>query len=207
MNVEREDALFWYHKYKNSDGRTLEDSDEFGEENLIMELTKAKGIADGLVDRLAPYCERIEVAGSVRRERPSVGDIEIVCIPKMVEVPDTFFDTKIEKHAGFIEAVDSFEKLKGDARDGKYMQRFIKEYNIKLDIFTATRTNWGLIFAIRTGSAEFSHRVLATGWKKKGFTSINGNLRNDLGRVPVYEEIDLFKLIGIEWVPPKEREL
>lgn len=204
--VEREDSLNWFRHYKGNRGRRIEDSNEFGEEKIKMELKYAQDIANDVRNKLKPFCDRIEIAGSIRRERATVNDIEIVCIPKMITVQDGFFDVKLEKEPGFIKVVDSWQRIKGDARDGKYMQRMIDD-KIKIDIFTATRYNWGLILAIRTGSADFSKYVLATGWNKKGFTSLNGILRNDLGRVQVAEEEDLFKLIGIDWIHPREREV
>ena len=47
----------------------------------------ARRVADRLVTVLAPACERIEIAGSIRRQRPTVGDIELVAIPRMRDVP------------------------------------------------------------------------------------------------------------------------
>ncbi len=38
-------------------------------------------IAQRLLSALAPNCHRVELAGSLRRGRPMVGDIEIVAIP------------------------------------------------------------------------------------------------------------------------------
>lgn len=74
----------------------------------------------------------------------------------------------------------------------------------------ANERNWGLIFAIRTGSAEFSHKVLARGWVRAGYKSVNGMLRQN---VPPYKEIidvreekDLFNLIGVPYIEPKLRE-
>ena len=43
-----------------------------------MEYNKALEIAEKTKAQLAPYCERIEIAGSIRRKKPDVGDIEIV---------------------------------------------------------------------------------------------------------------------------------
>jgi hypothetical protein len=43
----------------------------------------ARKLADNLIAHLAPSCERIEAAGSLRRYKPTVGDIELVCIPKI----------------------------------------------------------------------------------------------------------------------------
>lgn len=39
-------------------------------------------IAARLLDALRPYCHRIEIAGSLRRKRDMIGDIEIVAIPR-----------------------------------------------------------------------------------------------------------------------------
>lgn len=39
-------------------------------------------VAERLRDELAPYCERIEIAGSIRRRKPTVHDIEFVAIPR-----------------------------------------------------------------------------------------------------------------------------
>jgi hypothetical protein len=50
-------------------------------------LPAATALAAKLVAQLAPYCERIEIAGSVRRQKDIVGDIELVVIPKMIERP------------------------------------------------------------------------------------------------------------------------
>jgi len=74
-----------------------------------------------------------------------------------------------------------------------------------IDMFVAHPDNWGYIFAIRTGSAEYSHNTLANGWVKKGFKGENGFLTKNGVIVPVKEETDLFKLIGVEYVEPKDR--
>lgn len=41
--------------------------------------------AEALVAALAPACERIEIAGSIRRKRPDPSDIELVAISKTVQ--------------------------------------------------------------------------------------------------------------------------
>lgn len=49
-------------------------------------LAQARAVADLLVSYLAPACERIEIAGSIRREVPEVKDIELVAIPRWEEI-------------------------------------------------------------------------------------------------------------------------
>ncbi|MBA7693801.1 hypothetical protein ES703_102390 [subsurface metagenome] len=48
-----------------------------------MELERAQRTAEAVVKRLSPYCkkDKIAVAGSVRRKKPQVRDIDLVLIP------------------------------------------------------------------------------------------------------------------------------
>ncbi|GAH87243.1 unnamed protein product, partial [marine sediment metagenome] len=41
-----------------------------------MELENAKKIADVVIKRLSPYCQKIEVAGSIRRRKAIAHDID-----------------------------------------------------------------------------------------------------------------------------------
>lgn len=157
-------------------------------------------IACRVLDTLRPYSDRIEIAGSIRRKCQNCGDIEIVWIP-----------SKHGQWAAY-DIIETWRKVKGDAF-GKYTQRILPE-GVKLDLFRANKNNWGLIYAIRTGSADFSHHVLACGWKHAMYVSHEGNLykiTNDcLGErsdtpTPVPEEEDLFRLIGINYVEPEKR--
>lgn len=170
-----------------------------------MELSKASEIANKYKTILSPFCERIEIAGSIRRKQPDVNDIEIVCIPKSEPCQDLFGKESRMVVNGFIKIINNLEKVKGEPT-GKYTQRILPE-GIKLDLFMPTVDNWGLIFAIRTGSAEYSHLVLATGWVKAGYKCIEGMLSKNGKQLAIREEIDLFNLIGLPYKKPEEREI
>jgi DNA polymerase/3'-5' exonuclease PolX len=156
---------------------------------------QALEIAEKTKALLAPHCERIEIAGSIRRRKPDVGDIEIVAIPKPYDIG--LFES------GIVTVVNQWQKVKGEL-PCKYTQRILPE-GIKLDLFFANRENWGLIFAMRTGSAEYSHKVLATEWVKSGYKGKGGYLYSNGERVTIPEEKDLFKLIGVPFAPPELR--
>lgn len=162
-----------------------------------MKYEQAIEIAEKVKSLLAPHCERIEIAGSIRRKKSDVKDIEIVAIPKP-------FDTGLFE-SGIATVVNQWEKVKGEL-PCKYTQRILPE-GIKLDLFFAERSNWGLIYAIRTGSVEYSHKVLATGWVKSGYKGDGGYLVSDGKRIDVLEEEDLFKLVGVPYVEPELRNL
>src|SRR5262245_7828033 len=53
----------------------------------------ARKVADQLAAELAPRCEHIKVAGSLRRGKADVGDIEILYVPRMgqVRMPEELF--------------------------------------------------------------------------------------------------------------------
>jgi len=157
-------------------------------------------IASDILERLRPHCVRIEIAGSIRRKKPTVKDIEIVAIPKPYSVG--LFES------GLATVVDRWEVVKGplEYRKTKYTQRILPE-GIKLDLFFAEEGNWGNIFAIRTGSADYSRHVLGVRWVQRGFKGEDGYLVRDGERHEIREEKDLFKLIGLPYTEPEDRNL
>lgn len=162
-----------------------------------MEYKEALRIATETLDLLRPHCYRCEIAGSIRRKKPEVKDIEIVAIPKPYEIGLL--------ESGIATVVNRWECVKGKL-PCKYTQRILPQ-GIKLDLFIVEETNWGLQFAIRTGSAEYSHRLLARTWARKGYKSEGGYLIKDGIRYEIREEKDLYKMLGITYIDPEFRFL
>lgn len=158
---------------------------------------EAYGTALEVLEELRPHCIRIEIAGSIRRKKTEIGDIELVAIPKPYNIG--LFQS------GLASVVNKWKKVKGNL-PAKYTQRILPS-GIKLDLFFASEENWGLVYALRTGSAEYSHKVLASGWVRNGFKSIDGYLFKDNQRYKIREEEDLFRLIGVQYVEPEYRNL
>lgn len=161
---------------------------------------QAFAVATAVMEELRPHCLRIEIAGSIRRKKALVGDIEIVAIPKP-------YTTGVSE-SGIALVVNKWVKVKGEMEFGKtkYTQRTLPA-GIALDLFIADETNWGLIFAMRTGSADFSHKVLASGWVSRGFKSIGGYMTRDGEKLEVKEEVDLFRIAGVLFKESSERNL
>jgi DNA polymerase/3'-5' exonuclease PolX len=159
---------------------------------------EAYAIALDILEQLKPHCDRIEIAGSIRRKKSEVGDIEIVAIPKPYS--SGLFEN------GIASVVNKWEKVRGDMEYGKtkYTQRILP-HGIKLDLFFATAENWGHILAIRTGSADYSHNVLAKNWVRSGFKSKEGFLTYKGEKIEIKEEKDLFRLIGVPFIEPEKR--
>jgi DNA polymerase/3'-5' exonuclease PolX len=163
-----------------------------------MTLATARGIAERIRDLLAPYCRRIEVAGSVRREKPQdIKDIELVCVLDTAQL------------LRFVSLVRSLPVLKGKP-DGKYI-RFLHDGEC-VDLFIVTRETWGCIYFIRTGSADFCKAIMVRA-QNHGLKFHEGRLYEVRGNgatswlhlIPTPEEEDVFAALGLQFIPPAER--
>jgi len=158
------------------------------------------------IQELAPYClpDRCEVAGSIRRRKKNPKDVEIVCVPQSIAMVDLFGAEMIPARSpGFCTAVNKWERVKGQP-EGRYTQRVLPS-GIVLDLFMVTLDTWGTQYAIRTGPAEYSHKVLACRWCQLGYKMEGGMLYRGGEAVPVRTERELFDLLGLRWVEPEDR--
>ncbi len=57
-----------------------------------MKLSQAQNLAERIIETMQPFCQRVAIGGSIRREKPEVKDIEIVAIPKFGDPVDLFFE-------------------------------------------------------------------------------------------------------------------
>ena len=172
---------------------------------------KALDIAMQYKDELEPYCERLEIAGSIRRKEEMVGDIEIVAIPKFETWGNQLFGEPITYNA--------LEKVIAEAsRNGlvlikngqRYKQMQLVE-GINLDLFICLPpAQWGVIYLIRTGSAEFSRKVVTQrkygGYLPSDCIVKDGQVLRDGVLILMSEEEDYLELLGMSGLKPEERK-
>ncbi len=94
------------------------------------------------------------------------------------------------------------------AKNGERYKQFAW-CDMTVDLFLATTETWGAIFAIRTGSADFSHWLVTSqaqgGALPAEHRISDGRLWAGLTRLATPEEADLFAAIGLPWIDPSER--
>lgn len=172
-----------------------------------MKYADALKIANDLVDLVGPCCERIEIAGSIRRQKAEVKDIEILAVPKFQS--DLFGSTLLD-HA--LDAFNWASVGKLEKNGHKYKKIALKD-GINLDLFIVTPpAMWGVQLVIRTGPADFSRWMVT--WKQSGGALPNscyvkdGAVWDDAdkSKYNTPEEIDFFRLCGLEWIEPGQRE-
>ena len=176
-----------------------------------IDLAVAQKIAAEVLDHVRPAMVRVEVAGSVRRQKPVVGDVELVGIQSCQE--------KLVKLLGEVgqlikPGVPGVIPWSPKA-NAKYIRCRLAE-GVILDVFLGTPENWGGLFMMRTGSGAgpdgnpFEGFVpgLFSRWKK---LSKGGRMTGAMPTMPtgeqlwVPEEQDFFDLLDMDFVPPVER--
>lgn len=193
-----------------------------------MEYKQAKEIAIQVYKKIEPFTTKCDIVGSLRREKPYVHDMEIICEPRTVEMTDLFGEVLgIKRNPGFVQTVRELGLiLKGKITDGRYVQIALPE-GINLDLFMPQSSDYYRQLAIRTGSSEYSHQIIAKGWLKAGWCGTENGLRRiqqcyqiNIGGdkkkwicnagnpilPPVFNsELDFFKFIKVPWIEPNKR--
>lgn len=174
-------------------------------------------IANELVMLLQTATYRIEVAGSIRRGKADVGDIELVAVPVVESEPDGMFDTApVNRLTQRVDDLIERGRLAPHPTDPKRGERYSKlvepASGLQVDLFSATADSFGLIYLIRTGPADYSHRFV-TDLRRKGLHVGSGQLhRGGLGCgtyecevIPTPAEDEVYAAAGWPFVRPELR--
>lgn len=170
-----------------------------------MELEKAKAIAEKIKAVLESSCERIEIAGSIRRLKPDVGDIEVLAIPKYIAGVD-MLDAKIETLIQVGVLGYRLNKLGSRVYGPKNKLLLHRESGIGVDVFSTDEVCWPVALVVRTGGArtnkEIATRALERGMRFRaygdGFDTPNGHLQ-------CKSEQEVFQAVGLRYLEPSER--
>jgi hypothetical protein len=141
--------------------------------------------------------------------------------PKVTKPADLFApqveveETNVVRVPGFVNTVDTWQhesqdlmeggKPFGSAWDGRYV-KFKLPNGTQVDLFITTLEQWGYIFLIRTGSADFS-KMVASRWSQTGHKGVDGQLTRGGMVLHFREEDELFAHLGLKTPHPSEREM
>lgn len=169
----------------------------------VMEVARARRFpldvmqraAERLQEALKPRAERLQVAGSIRRQKVDCGDIELVAIAK-----DGSLAQALRERALII------------VKSGtKYTQAVVVDEEagpVVVDLFvTADTAQWGMLFFIRTGCADFVERALAHWRRISGMGYCHDNRLCTVSGKPIDtpEEEDVFTALQCRFVAPQDR--
>lgn len=185
-----------------------------------MDHVRAHRIAEEYCKLLFPACKRIQIAGSLRRLKPAVDDIDLVAEPLIVPVHDLFGDQVGERNLlhDLLDSLKASGRLQLDdqvRRDGLRSKRFVHSDHgdlraITIDLWIVNPpAQWGVLFALRTGPADYSH-WLVTQRSKGGAMPAeayckDGAIWYDDMPLPMAEERDFFTFLDLGFRDPVER--
>ncbi|MEW6442465.1 MAG: DNA polymerase/3'-5' exonuclease PolX [bacterium] len=166
--------------------------------------------------RRAPGVERVEVAGSYRRRRETVGDIDILVIAQDMGPVMKHFTAY-----GGVARVQSAGGTRGSV---------LLTSGLQVDLRILSRESFGAALAYFTGSKEHNIRLRRIGIErglriseygvfrveaeaKRGRSREEVEGKEALDRDPMAgelvagrEEADVYKAVGLPWIPPELRE-
>ena len=176
-------------------------------------LALAELVAEATVRMLQDSCERIEVAGSIRRRREDVGDVEILCIPRVGGVDlfgqpvegDTALDRRCKDllDQGFLEYRLNVDGERQYGPRNKYTVHTAT--GIGVDIFTTSCEQWGMALLVRTGPQSFCRAVM-TQFQCLGLQGhAYGGVSRGERMLDCPDEQTVFDLLQWDYIPPELR--
>ena len=163
---------------------------------------EAKMVYIVVANSIKQYCERIEAAGSLRRRRPEVNDIDIVLIP----------------HKGCMDKIKeiclAFHPLIGPHKPPKWGERmasFRYKEVVGVDLYFADEVTWPILWLIRTGSKEHNIHLCNQAKMQGMYLAADGSglfkdrLKTEI--IPVASERDVFENLRMPYLEPEDREI
>jgi DNA polymerase (family 10) len=155
----------------------------------------ADALIAGIADRLREVrgVRRIEPAGSLRRRRPTIGDLDLLAA--------------VDDPAAVIAALDALPEVETILSAGTDKSSIVLRGGPRVDLMVCPPAAWGTHLVHFTGSRDHNialrGRALDRGWSlsEKGFKVIDtGELLLDA------EEVDVYERLGLPWIAPELRE-
>ena len=155
----------------------------------------ADAMIAGLVERLRDVrgVRRIEPAGSLRRRRPTIGDLDLLAA--------------VDDSVAVIAALDGMPEVEKILSAGTDKSSIVLREGPQVDLMVCPPEAWGTHLVHFTGSRDHNIALrgmaLDRGWSlsEKGFKVIeSGELLLEAEEAGVYERL------GLPWIPPEIRE-
>lgn len=139
--------------------------------------------------KLAPLCDAISYAGSIRRKVPNPTDVDFVLVPKNLRDFMEFIFLSNER-------IETF---------GQHQISY-KRNGIKIDLFIATRDDWGGQLHWRTGPKGHNIGFCCIA-KKLGYTLNEHGLWRNGCYIAGRTEEGIYRMLGKPWKAPELRGL
>ena len=157
-----------------------------------------------IVQEIEPYCIKACVAGSLRRGRALVNDVDIVVLPNVPLYWLELIKTLRREFDGI--TVKQGDKLA--VFNVPFASKQALGY-LQVDLYRAEPDTWGILLLVRTGSKEHNVKLCNLAISKGLRLKYSVGLTDQRGLVVAGRtgEEDVFAALGLPFVPPAEREV
>ena len=156
-------------------------------------MSGALAVAESIVDALAPLADRCTYAGSLRRGRETVGDIDILATA-------TDSGPLMRTFAELPEVAEIL--VRGDTKTSIRTRA-----GLQVDLRVVPPDRWGAALQYFTGSKEHNVRVRELAVHARLKLSEYGLFDAETGDLIVAgTEAEVYRRLGLDWVPPTLRE-
>jgi DNA polymerase (family 10) len=160
-----------------------------------VQIDAAMGVAEEIVTALShvPGCTRVDFAGSLRRMRETIGDIDILAAAQHARpLMDAFVGLDLVAEV----------LVKGDKKTSIRTRA-----GLQVDLRVVAEESWGAAMQYFTGSKQHNVRVREMAVRQGLKLSEYGLHRVDDGALVVSEtEEEVYRQLGLDWIPPTLRE-
>lgn len=170
-----------------------------------MKPRRALNLAEQIATALTPLCERIEIAGSIRRARPEVNDIDLVILPRPGQLQAIKDRCRVRCAAVTDGPQNCIFRLPLDVHSDIQLDLFFARPASR-DLLASAPGNFGSLLLCRTGSKE--HNIfLIEHAKRLGrvWKPYEGVFAGDTCWA-AEEESEIFTALDLPWINPEERE-
>lgn len=179
---------------EKSEAKIIAGIESLGRRSTRIPLGRAWPFAQELIDYLkkVPGVQAVEVGGSLRRMRATVGDIDILAAAKDSQaVMDAFVNRKdVARMLGKGETKSSVEFTHG----------------LQAQLWVHPPEHWGTALVYATGSKDHNVRLREYALKKGYSLSEHSLERKDGSEVFCKTEEEVYRTLGLPWIPPEMRE-
>ena len=161
-----------------------------------LDLEEAQNLADQIKAVVDAQCEMIEVAGSIRRQKPKVHDIDFVVVAKSdldwQKINEKLKHLKAKPNCSGNSVIKAFVPCQGGL--------------FQVDFYRAKPSTFGIHLLVRTGSAE--HNMWLAGYAiSKGMRiRYSEGLIKEGTAIAGETEKGVFEALGLPYPLPPERE-
>jgi DNA polymerase (family X) len=155
--------------------------------------SEAARIVDALIAHLkkCPAAELIEVAGSFRRRRDTVGDLDILVASSRPEP--------------VMKQVVGFEQVKETLGSGGTKTSVVLQSGLQVDVRVVERKSFGAALCYFTGSKAHNIQLRRIAQQKHLLLNEYGLFRGERA-IAGADEKGVYRALGLDWIPPELRE-